>query len=47
MVLDLERDKNINDFSCPNMAAMRKVIAGTEFSVVEAKVAEVLFKPRR
>ena len=29
------------------MEAMRKVIAGTEFSVAEAKVADVLFKPRR
>ena len=29
------------------MVAKRKVIAGTEFSDAEAKVADVLFKPKR
>jgi len=43
----LEEIKKIDDSTCLNMEAMRKVIAGTEFSVAEAKVADVLLKPRR
>lgn len=33
--------------TCRSMAAMRKVMAGTEFCMADAKVGEVLSKPNK